>query len=111
MITKAGVPSSKIIVGVSSYGRSFHMAAAGCTGVDCTYTGSRIVSDARPGRCTGTGGYLANAEINEILKRGGNVKSWIDEESDSNVMVYDEVEWVAWMDEDTKTRRKQMYQD
>lgn len=30
MITKAGVPSTKVIVGVTSYGRSFKMAKAGC---------------------------------------------------------------------------------
>lgn len=32
MITKAGMPSRKVIVGVTSYGRSFRMAQAGCTG-------------------------------------------------------------------------------
>lgn len=32
MITKAGVASNKIAVGISSYGRSFGMTEAGCTG-------------------------------------------------------------------------------
>lgn len=30
MITKAGIHSSQIIMGVSSYGRSFQMSTAGC---------------------------------------------------------------------------------
>ena len=46
MVTKAGVPSSKVLVGVSSYGRSFRMAAVGCTGAEYPFTGSRIISDA-----------------------------------------------------------------
>lgn len=109
MITKAGVPSNKILVGVSSYGRSFHMAAAGCTGPDCAFTGSRLVSDAQPGRCTNTGGYLSDAEINEIIIDGGNAQIWVDEDSDSNIMVYDELEWVAWMSEDIKNDREELY--
>jgi chitinase len=39
MITKAGVPASKINVGISSYGRSFGMTKAGCTGPMCKYKG------------------------------------------------------------------------
>lgn len=35
MITKAGVPSGRVVVGVASYGRSFKMAKAGCDGVSC----------------------------------------------------------------------------
>lgn len=31
MITKAGVSTNKIVVGVSSYGRSFQMADSSCT--------------------------------------------------------------------------------
>ncbi len=57
MITKAGVPAYKIYVGVTSYGRSFRMSDPACTGPQCTFTGTRSVSDAEPGDCTGTGGY------------------------------------------------------
>jgi GH18 family chitinase len=65
MITKAGVSSTKVIVGVSSYGRSFEMVDAGCTGPMCKYTGPD--SGATPGKCTNTAGYLANAEIDQII--------------------------------------------
>jgi GH18 family chitinase len=67
MITKAGMPSSKVVVGVTSYGRSFRMAEAGCTGPDCTFTGTKLESHATPGRCTGTSGYISDAEICEII--------------------------------------------
>lgn len=46
MITKAEVPSNKVVVGITSYGRSFNMAEAGCYGPECLYTGSRMQSDA-----------------------------------------------------------------
>lgn len=69
MITKAGMPSRKVIVGVTSYGRSFRMAQAGCTGPMCTFTGTNKISNASPGRCTGTfrpgcGMYFRNKQTN-----------------------------------------------
>lgn len=52
-VTKAGVETRKIFVGESSYGRSFKMAQAGCKGPMCTFTGTKNVSYAKPGECTG----------------------------------------------------------
>lgn len=52
MITKAGVASNKIFVGESSYGRSFKLAQAGCTGSMCQFTGDRLHSNAAKGKCT-----------------------------------------------------------
>lgn len=40
MITKAGVASNKVVVGVTSYGRSFKMAEPGCMGPQCLFTGN-----------------------------------------------------------------------
>ncbi|KAM5435297.1 hypothetical protein MferCBS31731_006262 [Microsporum ferrugineum] len=123
LITKAGVPSSKIIVGVASYGRSFRMADPSCTGPTCTFTG-----EAMKGRCTVTSGYISNAEIREIatgsisprsLSHGndGNIEirdisasanTWYDKDSDSNIMTYGD-NWVAYMVESVRARRANIY--
>jgi Glycosyl hydrolases family 18 len=107
MITKAGVPSGKVVVGVSSYGRSFKMATAGCDGPDCLFTGTNEVSNAAKGRCTATGGYISNAEIAEIIDSDRVTKQW--KAAGSNILVYDSTEWVAYMDEDLKSTRAAFY--
>ncbi|EAU33975.1 conserved hypothetical protein [Aspergillus terreus NIH2624] len=107
MITKAGVPANQVVVGVSSYGRSFGMADPNCTGPMCKFTGSF--------NCTNTSGYISNAELmllsdNALLGYDGyHARSWHDDDSDSDIMVYGEDEhahsWVAYMSEDTKAGR------
>ncbi|KAK5799831.1 hypothetical protein VI817_002043 [Penicillium citrinum] len=111
MITKAGVPGSKVVVGVTSYGRSFKMAEAGCYGPNCVYTGDRLNSNAKKGRCTGTAGYIADAEINEILgsRKRADVQHFLDSSSNSDILVYDETEWVSYMSASTKKTRAALY--
>ncbi|KAF2108717.1 hypothetical protein BDV96DRAFT_605472 [Lophiotrema nucula] len=110
MVTKAGVQANKIVVGVSSYGRSFHMEEIGCDGPNCHYTGSSTQSDAMWGECTQTGGYISNAEIREIIAQGNggigyDIKTWHDASSNSDILVYNAEEWVAYMSDQTKSTR------
>ncbi|KAL6907356.1 glycoside hydrolase family 18 protein [Trichoderma evansii] len=105
MITKAGVPSNKVVVGVSSYGRSFKMA--GCTGPMCQFAGTPRVSNAAKGRCTDTSGYISNAEIEDIFLFGKVNKQWTD--AGSNIFVYNDTEWVAYMNDTTKADRATLY--
>jgi hypothetical protein len=110
MITKAGVPGHKVIVGVTSFGRSFKMAQAGCYSPDCLFTGNKVDSPAKKGKCTGTGGYIADAEINEILKDKSRVtKHYVDSSSHSDILVYDSTEWVSYMSPLTKSAREVLY--
>lgn len=105
MITKAGVPSYKILVGVTSYGRSFQMTTPGCTGPMCTFTGK--ASGATPGRCTGEASYLANAEIDEILSAGRG--RLFRDNSESDIVVYDNNQWVSYMTDKEKASRTEKW--
>lgn len=62
------------------------MSNAGCRGAMCTYDGA---STAKPGKCTKTGGYISNAEIDSIIKTGSVSKSWYDATVDADFLVYD----------------------
>ncbi|KAH8901597.1 glycoside hydrolase [Thozetella sp. PMI_491] len=110
MITKAGVPTNKIFVGESSYGRSFGMSDPSCTGPMCTFTGGYDDSTAEPGLCTQTAGYISNAEIYNLLQQGsGNAKTWYDTDSNSDIMTWDG-NWVAFMSEATRSSRRNYWQ-
>jgi GH18 family chitinase len=108
MITKAGVPSNMILVGVSSYGRSFGMTTPGCTGPMCKFTGPN--SGATPGPCTQTGGYISNAEINMIIGvNNSGLNQFSDAESDSDILVFNANQWVAYMTDQRKASRVARY--
>lgn len=52
MITRAGIPSTKIVPGLALYGRSYEMANKSCKGPECTFTSKD--SGATKGVCTNT---------------------------------------------------------
>ncbi|KAI2624403.1 glycoside hydrolase superfamily [Hypoxylon sp. NC1633] len=106
MIAQAGVPENKVIVGVPSYGRTFKMTDPDCSGPMCTYVGPE--SAAKTGRCTGTAGILAKAEIDEIIAANDNIQQFVDV-SDSNVLIYDSDQYVSYMNDDKKAWRTEIY--
>ncbi|KAK8110220.1 uncharacterized protein PG998_006677 [Apiospora kogelbergensis] len=102
MVTKAGVPSNKIVVGMPLYGRSFKMAEKGCAGPGCLFTGDRLNSQAAKGVCTDTAGYISNVEIRGVQGSNSNpdlygsraIEEFFDE---GDIIVYDDTEWVSWL--------------
>lgn len=106
MITKAGVPKTKIAVGVASYGQSFQMIDPHCAGPMCAHTGN--ASGATPGRCTKIAGYISNTEIRDILADNPTARTFTDGEK-ADILVYNDDQWVSYMDENTKARRTNMY--
>lgn len=107
MITKAGVASNQIAIGVASYARSFQMSEAGCYGPNCTFTGPD--SGAVKGPCTDTAGYISNAELAGIADEE-EVYTYIDTTSNSNIMVWNETQWAGYMDDDIKASRIKLYE-
>ena len=110
MITKAGVPSNMISVGVSSYGRAFGMTDSSCSSPMCTYGGPD--STAMPGKCTQTAGYISDAEILQLIGTpdgSTTQKSWYDTDSNSDLAIFNST-WVAYMSDNTKSSRTSYYQ-
>ncbi|KAJ3487663.1 hypothetical protein NLG97_g6362 [Lecanicillium saksenae] len=103
MLTKAGVPSYKIIVAATSYGRSFRMADPNCIGVYCNFTRDLQNSNAEKGWCTDTAGYVLDAEILAI-KSGKNhkdVRHLDDADSESQILIRNG-NWVAYASRENK---------
>ncbi|KAH6997387.1 glycoside hydrolase family 18 protein [Ilyonectria destructans] len=115
MITKAGVPASKINVGVSSYGRSFGLTNRAACEKSLSNSGCHMMgpnSGATPGNCTHTAGYISNAEIEEIMNlntTGAGLKYAYDQSSASDTLFYGN-NWVAYMSDVTKKSRISHYE-
>ncbi|KAJ6016093.1 hypothetical protein N7540_010684 [Penicillium herquei] len=105
MITKAGVATNSVMVGVASYGRSFEMTTEGCTESDCTWDAGGAA-----GPCTATTGYISNAEINQILEDNDSAEWLFDSASDSDILVYNETQWVGYMTNTTLSTRRTYYE-
>jgi GH18 family chitinase len=110
MITKAGVPRSKVLVGMGSYGRSFKMSTPGCTGPECTFTGP--ASGATPGRCTGEPGYISNFEIQSLIEesKNGGKSVQVIQNPEGDVAIIDNTDWVGFMTPETLAARLAMFQ-
>lgn len=65
------------------------MTNKNCIGPMYTYTG--LLSGITPGICTGTAGYLASAEIDQILVIDNNAHAHFDGPTSTDYLTYDGV--------------------
>ncbi|KAI9146931.1 symbiotic chitinase [Paramyrothecium foliicola] len=95
---RVDIPPSKLALGFGFYGRAFTLADPACTTPGCQFS-----SGAKPGVCTGTSGYLAHYEIQDII--GKNKKRGItpihDKEAAVKYMTWDNDQWISYDDKDT----------
>ena len=69
----------------------------------CTYVGPD--SGALPGQCTGTPGYIANWEIEQIINNSSFTVQQISSEVAGDILIYDSTQWVSWMTQSTYDAR------
>jgi hypothetical protein len=71
-------------------------------------------SNAEKGDCTDTAGYISYAEINQLLKHNSSRvnKHYVDTQSNSNIniMVHDDTNWVAYISPEIRAQRTKMYE-
>ncbi|KAG8163304.1 hypothetical protein KVR01_006601 [Diaporthe batatas] len=111
MVTKAGIPSTKIVPGLALYGRSFQMSDSSCKGPECTFTGKE--SGATKGSCTDTAGYISNVEIQALISQangdnpdGLTISQYKDE---GDILIYNDNQWVSWLTPESYNERKAWY--
>jgi chitinase len=108
LITKAGVPTYKILGGSALYGRSFQMSTPGCYGPNCTFTGPN--SGAIPGKCTQAVGTLSLSEIYTIWGNASANPQHYDDGQYGDILVYNNNQWVSFITPSNYEARRGAYQ-
>lgn len=88
---KKGVDSSKLLLGLATYGRTFTLADRSKHGIGDTAT-----SAGQAGKYTNTAGFLSYYEICDHLKTGWS-KEWSEEQKGS--FAYNSDQWVGYDDQ------------
>lgn len=94
LLWRAGVDSSKVVLGLGWYGRSFTLADPSCNtpnGV-CQFT-----TGGNAGECTKSSGTLSNAEIKRLIATGTGTESY-DATAGVRWLTFDTNQWVSFDD-------------
>ncbi|RAH42220.1 glycoside hydrolase, partial [Aspergillus brunneoviolaceus CBS 621.78] len=94
LLWRNDIDSSKVVLGMAYYGRSFTLTEASCSEPGC-----RFVSGGNAGNCSITAGVLLNPEIMNIISANGLAPTLY---KDAAVKAINwENQWVSYDDEDT----------
>ncbi|KAI0888397.1 glycosyl hydrolases family 18-domain-containing protein [Annulohypoxylon maeteangense] len=107
LLWRAGVASSKVVLGQGWYGRSFTLKDPSCNtpnGV-CQFSGG---ADAGP--CSATSGILDYQEIVDIIDQHSLKPSW-DKTAGVKWITWDSNQWVSYDDDDTFAQKKSFAND
>jgi hypothetical protein len=84
------------------------MTTPGGSGDMCTFTCS--ASGATPVPCTGVASHISDAEIKQIAGSNRVNYNFLGPGGQTNILVYDNVQWVGWVGPTTKAPRVSLYQ-
>jgi GH18 family chitinase len=97
LLWRVGVKPSQVSIGFGFYGRSFTLTNPSCsTPGQCRFSGGGA-----PGMCTGTSGYLAYYEIQNILAQNPGIVVHHDQEAAIKYITWGNGQWVSYDDADT----------
>ncbi|KAI8946203.1 hypothetical protein F4801DRAFT_593529 [Xylaria longipes] len=107
LLWRAGVQSSKVVLGQGWYGRSFTLKDPSCNepnGV-CQFSGG-----ADPGPCSGTSGILDYQEIEDVISQYNPEPTW-DKAAGVKWITWNNDQWISYDDDDTFAQKKSFAKD
>ncbi|KAJ6484663.1 hypothetical protein C8R45DRAFT_1214695 [Mycena sanguinolenta] len=102
LFANVGVDPSKINLGIGFYGRSYQLVSADCTDPGCPFAGA-----APAGPCSANPGTLMFSEIETIVQSAGTAELVFDEVAAVKYLVYDDIDWVSYDDQQTLAMKLQ----
>lgn len=95
LLIKEGIPSTKIVLGMAAYGRTYTLADDRCKELGCPFRSPGL------GGCGNTPGFLPFNEISAYIETGAYDELHLDVSSSSMVAVVDEDQMISFDDEST----------
>ncbi|KAJ6484674.1 hypothetical protein C8R45DRAFT_1214705 [Mycena sanguinolenta] len=106
LYANVGVDPSKMNLGIGFYGRSFQLVSNTCTDPGCLFAGA-----APGGPCSGNAGTLMFSEIENIVASTGSDQLVFDEAAAVKYLVYNDIDWVSYDDQQTLSMKLQYAND
>ncbi|KAH6896525.1 glycoside hydrolase superfamily [Thelonectria olida] len=95
LLWRNDISSSKVVLGLGFYGRSFTLSDPDCTKPGCPFSGG-----AEAGECTDTSGVLSLQEIKEIIE-DNDLDPVLDEDAAVKYITWNDDQWVSYDDTET----------
>ncbi|KAL6237121.1 glycosyl hydrolases family 18-domain-containing protein [Aspergillus navahoensis] len=95
LLWRNDIDSSKVVLGLAFYGRSFTLKDSSCSNPGCPFA-----SGGTPGRCTQTSGILSDSEIQALISQG-NIVPTLDSDAGVKYMTWNDDQWVSYDDAQT----------
>jgi chitinase len=98
LFSKAGVPTSRINLGLAFFGRSYTLSSTSCSSLGCPASGRGVV-----GSCTGTPSFMSYREIDDLMSRSGIQGAQRDNDAGTNHITYGDKQWISFETPDSIT--------